>query len=105
VIRRRRLGSSWRGSFRRVRFALACRTDLIMIVRQNSVFVVIFLLPLDPARLNGIDRTSEAIADLKILGLTKTMLGKLITSRKPILAWLLLVSIVGFGAFVTWAWK
>jgi len=33
------------------------------------------------------------------------MLGKLITSRKPILAWLFLAALVGFLAFVTWAWK
>jgi hypothetical protein len=43
--------------------------------------------------------------DLKLIGLTKTMLGKLITSRKPILAWLLLVAIVGFATFVKWAWR
>jgi hypothetical protein len=32
-------------------------------------------------------------------------LGKLITSHKPILAWLFLAGLVGFVTFVTWAWK
>ncbi len=41
----------------------------------------------------------------RMLVLTRSMLGKLITSRKPILAWLFLAALVGFLTFVTWAWK